>query len=337
MSVPREFKSYVASTLGVIPGEISCVVSDPDSASGKLLSKKGVTRGSIYSSLALAEDATTSTRNDAILITPESHTWYGDGNSTTAVLTWDKDCTHVLGMSPLNRGGYNRARLSRAVTSADTNMLTVSGNANTFQNIRIMHGVSTHDHTLLEVTGDGNTFEGVCFATPTVAAQAAVAEYNGIIVGGAMNTFRNCIFGTENDIDRALASCILSFSTTAGAWNIFENCVFRSRSGGGHTTAIFINDKVTDTVSDYTAIFLNCQFVHKGSAAGHLAVGITKAANTARYLYFDSRCTFAGVDNIVTAGQEASVLFGSGGANGDHNAIADNMHLGVAQIVAAET
>jgi hypothetical protein len=116
------------------------------------------------------------------------------------------------------------------------------------------------------------------------------------------------MFGSVNDVDRSGASCMLNLPTTAGAWNIFEDCVFRSRSGGGQATAYFINDKVTDTVVDYTCIFLNCQFLHQGTA---LTVGITKAANTSRKLYFDNRCSFSGVTDVIAAAREAEVIVGS--------------------------
>lgn len=255
-----------------------------------------------HTSIVAAEDATVTQRNDVILVTPESHAW-------TAALTWDKTSTHMLGLSPTSLAGYNRARFSHSGYTM-ANFITVSGADNCFKNLRFMHGSSTggaSDITCATVSGDGNRFENVAFAGPNDATQAASANYLGVVVGGSHNYFKGCMFGSVNDVDRSGASCILNFTTTCGAWNIFENCVFRSRSGGGETTAYFINDKVTDTVVDYTAIFLNCQFIHSG---GTLAVGIAKAANTSRKLYFDNRCTFAGVTDVIAAAREAEVIVG---------------------------
>jgi len=310
MSVPREFRAYVASELGCIPGEISCLTADRSGTMGTFLTKKGVTDGSIYTSVALAEDITVTGRNDTILVTPESHAWRGDSNATAAALTWDKSNTHIIGLSPTSKAGYNRARFSHSGYTM-ANFMTVSGADNCFKNIRFMHGSATGgaaDITCVTVSGDGNRFEKVAFAGPNNATQAASANYLGVVVGGSHNYFKDCMFGSINDVDRSGASCILNFTTTCGTWNIFENCVFRSRSGGGQATAYFINDKVTDTVVDCTAIFLDCQFIHSGT---DLTVAIAKATNANRQLYFDNRCSFSNVTDIIAEAQIADVIVGS--------------------------
>ncbi len=188
--------------------------------------------------------------------------------------------------------------------------MTVSGDDNCFKNLRFMHGSATggaSDITCVTVSGHGNRFENVAFAGPNDATQAASANYLGVSISGSHNYFKGCMFGSVNDVDRSEANTLLNLTTGCGAWNIFENCVFRSRSGGGQSTAYFINDKVTNTVVDFTALFLNCQFIHQGTA---LAVGITKAANTSRKLYFDSRCRFAGVTDIIADARVAEVWSG---------------------------
>lgn len=309
MSVPRDFKQYVAASFGFPVGEIRCLTADRSGTMGTYLTQKGVTSGSIYTSVALAEDSLTTGRNDVILVTPESHAWRGDADATATALTWDKSNTHILGMSPTSKAGYNRARFGHSGYTM-ANFMTVSGADNCFKNIRFMHGSSTggaSDITCVTVSGDGNRFENVSFAGPNNATQAASANYLGVSVSGSHNYFKNCMFGSVNDIDRSAANTILNLTTGCGAWNIFEDCVFRSRSGGGQATAYFINDKVTDTVVDYTCIFLNCQFIHQGT---DLTVGITKAANTSRKLYFDNRCSFAGVTDVIAAAREAEVIFG---------------------------
>ena len=260
-----------------------------------------------------AEDAMVTGRNDVLLVTPESHAWRGDLGATAHVLTWDKSNTHILGMDPGDLAGYNRARFSHA-GYAMANFLTVSGDCNAFKNLRFMHGSATggaSDLTCITVSGAGNRFENVGFAGPNDATQAATAGYRGVVVSGSHNYFKGCMFGSVNDVDRSAANALLQFTAACGGWNIFENCVFRSRSGGGQATAIFIDDATTDTVVDYTAIFLNCQFLHQGTA---LTYGVTKANNASRKLYFDNRCTFANVGDIVNATEQAQILSGAGGA-----------------------
>ena len=274
-----------------------------------------------------AEAATVTGRNDVILVTPESHAWRGDDGAISTALTWDKSNTHMLGLSPTSLAGYNRARFSHSGQTM-ANFMTVSGDDNCFKNIRWMHGAAEPDHTCITVSGVGNRFENCAFAGPNSGLQAAAADYKGVIVSGSHNYFKGCMFGSVNDIDRSAANSVLYLAATCGAWNVFENCVFRSRSGGGQTTAVFIDDAVTDTVDDYTAIFLNCQFIHKG---GTLALGISKVNNSRRFLYFDNRCSFAGVSDVVTDAYEQHVMWGSAGANGDTTAIGDRLALGLAR------
>jgi len=309
MSVPREYRAYVANKLDTIPGEIVCLTADRAGTAGTNLTHKGVTSGSIYTSVYQAENSLTSGRNDTILVTPESHAWRGDADATAAALTWDKTNTHMIGLDPACLAGYSRARFSHSGYTM-ANFMTVSGDCNKFANLRWNHGSSTggaSDITCITVSGEGNVFEKCAFAGPNNRTQAASADYLGVSLSGSHNYFKNCMFGSVNDVDRSAANTLLNLTTTCGRWNIFENCVFRSRSGGGESTAYFINDKVTDTIVDYTCIFLNCQFIHSGT---DLTVAITKAANTSRKLYFDSRCSFAGVTDVIAAEREAEVIFG---------------------------
>ena len=271
-----------------------------------------VYEANLHTYVSQAEAAMVTNRNDVMLVPPGSHAWRGDSDATGAALTWDKTNTHILGMDPAPLPGYSRARFSHAGYTM-ANFMTVSGDCNKFKNLRWMHGSSTggaSDVTCITVSGHGNVFENCAFAGPNNATQAASANYNGVIVSGSQNHFKNCMFGSVNDIDRSAANAVLEFSTGTGAWNIFENCVFRSRSGGGQATAYFIDDLTTDTVVDYTAIFLNCQFIHQGTA---LTLAINKAANTSRKLYFDSRCSFVNVTDIVAAAREAEVQLGVAG------------------------
>lgn len=281
-----------------------------------------------HTSIALAEEAMVTQRNDVLLVTPESHAWRGDANATATALTWDKSNTHILGMSPTSLAGYNRARFSHSGYTM-ANFMTVSGDDNCFKNLRFMHGSSTggaSDVTCITVSGTGNRFENVAFAGPNNATQAGSANYNGVIVSGSHNYFKGCMFGSVNDVSRTAANAVLEFSTGTGGWNIFENCVFRSRCDAA--TPYFIDDLTTDTVVDYTAIFLNCQFLNQGTT---LTLAINKAANTSRKLYFDNRCTFAGVTDIVADARNAEVIWGSAGSSPDGSALNDKLYLGIGQ------
>jgi hypothetical protein len=312
MGLNKEYRAYAAQELGIVPGEVVLLTADRSAATPALATKRGIGAGSIYTSIALAEDQMVTNRNDVVLVSPESHAWRGDANATATALAWDKSNSHVLGMAVPSRAGYTRSRFSHSGYTM-ANFMTVSGDNNHFKNIRFMHGSATggaSDITCYTVSGAGNIFENVTNAGPNNATQAASNNYLGVVVSGSHNYWKNCMFGSVNDVDRSGTSCMLSFSAACGGWNIFENCVFRSRSGGGQATAYFINDAVTDTVVDYTAIFLNCQFLHQGT---NLTVAIAKATNTSRKLYFDSNCSFSGVADVISDARQAEVIFGVAG------------------------
>ncbi len=290
-----------------------------------------ILEANFHTKVSKAEAACVTQRNDVIVVTPASHAWAGDTHAGGEALTWDKTSTHMIGMSPASLAGYNRARFSHSGYTM-ANFMTVSGDDNCFKNLRFMHGATTggaSDITCVTVSGHGNRFEHVSFAGPNDVTQGASANYLGVVVSGSHNYFKNCMFGSVNAVLRTDASCILQFPAAAGSFNVFENCLFRSAASVG--TPYFISEASTGTASyDYTAIFLNCQFLNTNTA---LTVAISKAANTTRRLYFDNRCSFAGVTDIIAAAQEAEIYWGASGSPASSSATApnDRLNMGIAQ------
>jgi hypothetical protein len=317
--------NFAMTSLGFPVGDIFIVT--PTTGNSRDYWSSKVNDSNLFTSIQAAYAATTTARNDVILVAPENNTWVGDAGAATATLTWGKQNVHMLGMSPANKGGYGRARFSHSSTMV--NMLTVSGSGNMFKNIRLMHGsASAGDITCLTVSGAGNVLENFAVGSPTNATQAASANYLGTSLSGTQNSFLNCTFGTANDIDRSTASTMLNIADGCGGWNIFEDCVWRSRSGGGQATAYFINCKDAGTVVDTPALFLNCQFVHTGT---QLTVAIAKTTNTSRPLYFDNRCSFSNVTDVIAEANETEIWWGGSGANADETSIGDRVCLGLAK------
>jgi len=300
------------------------------SGAGYLYYRDKINEANFHTSIYKAYTAAVTARNDVILVTPESHAWKGDTDAGGEALTWSKTSTHLLGLSPTSLAGYNRARLSHAGYTM-ANFMTVSGADNCFKNLRFMHGSATggaSDLTCLTVSGAGNRFENVAFAGPNDETQGAAAAYLGVVVSGTQNYFKNCMFGSYNSVLRTVANAVLNFPATAGPGNIFENCIFRSAIGA--TTPYFIADACTAATSDdFTGIFLNCQFINQPSAYT-MTLGINKTSNTHRYLFFDNRCTFAGVADIVAAAVETQVIWGGAGSAPD-TVLGNNVSLGLAQ------
>ena len=288
-----------------------------------------INEANLHTNIAKAEAAMVTQRNDVLVVSPDSHSWYGDDYAANALLTWDKQNTHVLGLDPGGIGGYQRARFAGDAATI-VSLMTVSGNSNKFKNLRWMHGSGSATETqIMTVSGAGNVFENCCFASPINQTQADSANFRGMIVTGSSNHFKNCLFGTSNAIHRNSASSMLQLSGGNGL-NVFENCIFRSRSQA--TTPVFIRHTATGTGGQISAFFLNCQFVNATTLAGSydLAVGITNSADATMFLYFDNRCSFSGVTNVVTSGQEAKIYWGNAGGNADFAAYNDRLGLGLA-------
>lgn len=261
-----------------------------------------------------AENACKTKQNDTILVTPESHVWYGDTHSTGEALTWDKHNTHMVGMSPFTKGGAMRSRFGHSGATM-ANFMTMSGSSNLMANLYWMHGSSTGgaaDINMMTISGHRNTWEGCHFSGPNDTTQSASADYTGFTLSSTSthNYFKNCTFGGYNAVYRG-ANAQLTLSTT-GQGNVFEDCIFMCRAAG--TTTEFIDfSAATGATGKFTAIFLNCQFLNAYGNTASMADAIvipTLTEATHAMLYFDSRCSFAGVDDVTYATKENLVWMG---------------------------
>lgn len=272
--------------------------------------------------------------NDVVVVMPDSHTWYGDSDTVSTVLTWAKYCTHMIGMAPFSKGGGPRARFGHTGYTM-ANFFTMSGWNNLFQNLYWMHGSATggaSDLVCGTVTGAYNVFKQCHFGGPNDATQAATAGYKTLMLTGSQNYFKDCLFGSQNAVRRAAANTILDLSS--GSNNVFEDCLFTSSSNGS-TAPYFINvSAVAGASGVHRAIFLNSQFVHCGPASGSdLAVAIvgTILESSYEYLYFDNRCSFSGVTNLIVEGKEGIIRWGAAGTSSDTSALNDRLGVGIAK------
>ena len=318
---------FVAAQLGFAPvGEIRMLTNGTSNAHSYFRDR--INEANLHTSIYKAENAMVTQRNDILLVTPDSHAWKGDTDAGGEALTWDKQSTHLVGMAPGDKAAYQRVRFSHAGFTM-ANFMTVSGASNLFKNLRWMHGTATggaSDTTCITVTGAGNVFDHCNFAGPMDATQGSSNNYIGVALSGTSNYFKGCVFGTANAVDRNGTSCMLSLSG-GGQMNIFEDCIFRSHSTAN---AFFIKWASTETPG-FAAAFLNCQFMNqKAAAEADMTYAITDSSHANCMLYFDNRCTFSGVTDIVALASEAKVDFGCAGANADVTAINDRLNLGMA-------
>ncbi len=123
---------------------------------------------------------------------------------------------------------------------------------------------------------------------------------------------------------------MLTLSTT-GAGNVFEDCLFIFATAGT-TTEIIDWSAATGALGTTTAFFLNCQFVNsypRVMVADAIVIPtLTEASDS--ILYFDSRCSFTGVTDVVVAGKEQLVWMGHSTQTYSHAGNADYLALGLA-------
>lgn len=291
-------------------------------------------RNRFFTKVSLAEDACLTKRNDVILITPESHVWYGDTHATGEALTWDKHNTHMIGMSPFTKGGAMRSRFGHSAATM-ANFMTISGSNNMLANLYWMHGSSTGgalDVNMMTYSGHRNVARGCHFSGPNDSTQSAHANYTGFTLSSTSthNYFKDCTFGAFNAVKRG-ANAQLTLSTT-GAGNVFEDCLFVCGAAGTTTEFIDFSRASAGQVGQATAIFLNCQFINqypRALIADAIVIGNLDETHDS-HLYFDSRCSFMGVTDIVVAGKEQLVWMGHSGQTYSHAGNTDYLASGLA-------
>lgn len=187
-------------------------------------------------------------------------------NTLTAAITWDKSYCHVVGLGANLASGHRAGILGSAASDLAT-LITVSGNANTFENIKFVNEKDANSaQGGVYVSGERNYFGrceivGICHATP---AARTTDVYDLKIGDGGENTFEDCQIGADT-IDRTGASANILFAGTGSARNVFRNCRILCRATTG-TSQLFA--KVSTGAIDRYVLWSQCQFINTGTWVG---------------------------------------------------------------------
>jgi len=249
-----------------------------------------------FTSISGAHSGATSGRNDVILLSPESH-------SQAAKITWSKNMTHLIGMygpAMMNQ----RSRIGHSANFAT--MLDVTGYGNTFANLYFMYGRGSATNTnLLTVTGDRNTFYRCHFGGPMHATEAGTAGFTIAEILGTENYFKNCVFGISSMELTAAINTVKFGGSGYDPRTIFEDCIFLANAGSGAAGSFFF--KTQAGVGESFAIFRNCQMINIGGTA--LTYGIDGTGSSAQKLIFSGDSYFIGCTDVVAAAYEGNVFF----------------------------
>jgi hypothetical protein len=261
---PKNLNEYAAS-LGIPRGPKSKVylvdpVNGDDDNSGTSWQKP-------LASLEAAEDLCVANQHDTVLFLAGA-----SADNPTALITWDKSYTHLVGLGSELPGMGQRNRVVATAATALANMILFSGNGCIVKNMQFGNEYATGAVTVATVTGQRCLFENVFFMVPFSVTAASCS----LKISGGENTFRDCTFG-QHTMVRTGTSRNVWFYKGAGdnQRNKFIHCEFLSWSSA--TTHVLAYTDVDINNEAFTVQFDNCLWDNlngSGEAGGVLAVAI---------------------------------------------------------------
>jgi len=259
----------------------------------------GRTQGDhFHNTISAAYTSMVTGRNDVALLSPDSH-------SQATGLTWAKNMTHLIGAYGIGMQNM-RPRIGHSDDFAT--LLTMSGYGNTLANLYFMHGRGNATNlNLLTDTGGRNSYINCHFGGPMHATEGGTAGYDLIRLGSNELYFKSCFFGIDT-IEQTTVNHIEFQASTDPPRSIFEDCVFVMNASGANNRFL----KVAAGCGACAIIFKRCLFFNIGGTS--LTYGIDGTGLGNAKMFFDMDCSFAGVDDIVAAGYEASVFCGAANA-----------------------
>lgn len=267
---PKEILQYLALS-GIPRGPESHIyvadsVHGSDSNSGDRWTKPLLT-------LEAAEDLCVTGHNDVVLLI-NSATAYGLADA----LTWDKNLTHLIGMSAETLAG----KRTRITPDADEDtMITVSGYGCVFKNIRISHEYNAATSlTAVKVTGPRNYFENVEFIGNVYVAQAIDGGCSlRIANNGAECLFKHCMIGTDATISATGLMAMVIDAAAPPARNRFEDCHFAGYAGS--TAAGLV--EFLGTSCQRAWVFDRCEFINVNTDFAMAGCFVVPAGWDSRY------------------------------------------------------
>ena len=254
-------------------------------------------KSKFHTTIPVAYNACAGSKNEVVHLAVGDHT-------LDETLTWSKNDTHLFGTSP-NR---YQPHLDIWMSTAFTPMIEISGRGNVFADMTFRHGTDAADVVGALVSGRYNSFDNVYFYTPNNAALGDATLYRGLKVTGHNNYFYGCKIGASGAA-RGAKNYTLEVE---GYENVFENCTFCTFIDA--TSPHFLGMCIDAGTEGRVTQFLNCRFI---SYSVNLLTAMAYAIDIGTYagaVYFDSRCQFIGVTEIVRADHSARIYYSVTGA-----------------------
>lgn len=260
-----------------------------------------------HTSIITAESKMTTGRNDVLLLTPDSH-------SQAAGITWDLNCSHMVGMVPQMMMNQ-RSRIGHSANFAT--LLTVSGYGNSFHNLYFMWGRGNATNlNCLTVSGERNAFHNCHFLCGN-ATEADTSGFDLVRLNCNEVYFKNCYFGNDTIAWGAVDLIRMYGAADRSIRAVFDDCIFVMNQDAG------ADGNFIETVAgqgEGISIFRNCNFLNTGT---EMTLAIDGAGLGNGVLFFDKGCSFYNVGDVVAAAYESYVISGLSYAA---SAATDNLH-----------
>ena len=258
-----------------------------------------------------ALDKCTAGNNDVVIL-------IGDGATTntarlSATLTWDKNATHLIGITAPT-GVAQRARIApTAGASAFTPMVNVTASGCYFANFSLFHGFDTG--TTAQIcwvdAGVRNYYENVNFGGMGDAASAASAGSRSLKISGTTgeNTFVRCTVGLDT-IARGAANASLEFASGTPR-NRFIECMFPFQASAGTPLGILTS---AAAAMDRWQSFERCVFINNVESTSTTMTALVTLAASSGGLVLLKDCTTVGVTDVFSDATTAGQMYVDGGA-----------------------
>lgn len=258
-----------------------------------------------------ALDKCTAGNNDVVIL-------IGDGATTntarlSATLTWDKNATHLIGITAPT-GVAQRARIApTAGASAFTPMVNVTASGCYFANFSLFHGFGTG--TTAQIcwvdAGGRNYYENVNFGGMGDAASAASAGSRSLKISGTTgeNTFVRCTVGLDT-IARGAANASLEFASGTPR-NRFIECMFPFQASAGTPLGILTS---AAAAMDRWQSFERCVFINNVESTSTTMTALVTLAASSGGLVLLKDCTTVGVTDLFSDATTAGQMYVDGGA-----------------------
>jgi len=225
-----------------------------------------------------------------------------NSSATSGTLNWNKNATHLIGMTAPTRIGQ-RARIApptgtyTASTFGANTFINVTGAGCLFANIEIFVGFSTGSATMVGVleAGGRNAYQNVNIQGLADAASAGGSAARTLKITSQENTFTDCVLGLDT-VARSAANATVEFASGT-ARNSFIGCTFPFQTSAA--TPLGIIASAASSI-DRFQLFQQCTFINNVQSTSTTMNGLATLPASAGGLLLIKDSTMVGITEFGT-------------------------------------